>query len=86
MSNTDFIMFATELMAWCDDNWTGNALNIVREAVNGASPQIVEDMVCAAFAEYVSGYGIENIVPEDMMDRFSNDDEYQEFIEWAGSL
>lgn len=82
-----FVNIAMEHMAWDDGDWTGNALNICRMVLNdNANAEQVAMKLKENYANFIYGANRNDIIPEDMLDRFVDDAEYQEYLDWATSL
>lgn len=89
MTDTElrFLGIAIEHMAWDDDDWTGNTLNICRMVLfDFADRNQVADKIKEDYADFIYAIGRDEIIPDDMLDRFNNDAEYQAYLDWAKSL
>lgn len=86
MDDKRFVELACEFMAWDDGDWTGNALQVVREVLNGGDAPQVTPMLKGYYKSFIYGCERDEIVNEDFYDRFESDEEYQAFLDWAQSL
>ena len=89
MTDTElrFLGIAIEHMAWDDDDWTGNTLNICRMVLfDFADRDQIADKIKEDYANFIYAIGRDEIIPDDMLDRFNDDAEYQAYLDWAKSL
>lgn len=89
MTDTElrFLGIAIEHMAWDDDDWTSNTLNICRMVLfDFADRDQVADKIKEDYANFIYAIGRDEIIPNDMLDRFNDDAEYQAYLDWAKSL
>lgn len=86
LTENNMLAMAAELMAWDDEEWTGNSLNIVRDIVAGGSAEDAREAVKDAFWHFIYGRETDEIVAEDLQDHFDSDEDYNQFIEWACEL
>lgn len=81
-----FYMLAAEFMAWDDDEWTGNALDLVCNTLLGSDDVAIAERLGEHYRTFIYGKDRYEIVNEDMVDRFVDDDEYERFLDWAQAL
>lgn len=89
MTDTElrFLGVAIEHMAWDDDEWTGNTLNICRMVLfDQAGREQVADKIKEDYAGFIYGRPRDEIMPDDMLDRFADNADYQSYLDWATSL
>lgn len=86
--DTHFTLIAAEAMAWDDGNWTGTGLEMAKAAIlqPAAGPELIKVIIKDAYRSFIWGRDREDIVIEDMRDRFVDDAEYQEYLDWAQAL